>query len=413
MTKRNLTGILALCLAAALLTGCGDGIRQYRGEDGAAVSPAPTASTAAAGLAADAAEPAASADPAAAPGAGAFTPDTVVATYDGQDVLWPEYFYWLNEYAGYLDYLAMLGAFTYSDGWNGYDLTTRYTDGELVARSAWERLVQYRAVRALAAEQGVVLDGEDEAQVQENFRLSADGFGDSDGTCTDEEEAAFVQYLDEMGMERSLFEDVLRTERLSDKLFAALYGEEAAGYTDEYALAFAQEQGIMAAKHILLFTVDMTTGQPLSQEEIAQRKQTADELYEQLAAVQESPQELEALFDQLMEENSEDTGLAAYPDGYIFGEGTMVSAFEQTTKSLREYGLSEPVLSEYGYHIILRLPVDPDGMLMDASGQELTVRMAAAQADYTARLAAGSEAAEVVWKDGFETPDIAAIFGDR
>ena len=35
---------------------------------------------------------------------------------------------------------------------------------------------------------------------------------------------------------------------------------------------------------------------------------------------------LEAELDELMEANSEDGGIDTFPDGYLFGEGVMVSA---------------------------------------------------------------------------------------
>ena len=379
--KRTAAFLLALCLTGAMLAGCGAGN-------------------------ADSAEP--TAEPEEALGFAAFAPDAVVASYNGRDVSWREYFYWLNYNVDYADYLAAMGAFTYTDGWDSSDINEQYTNGQLVQQAAWDALAQYRAVEDLAAQEDVTVD---EAEVQAYYEQNVDT--DGDGECSEQEIADFEEYLAQVNADRAFYDDMTRRGMLSDALFETLYGANAADYPDDYAVEYANDQGIMAAKHILLLTMDMASGEALDEDVIAEKEQTAGELYEQLAAVEDDPEALEALFDQLMQEHSEDTGLATAPDGYVFTEGVMVTAFEDAVMSLEEYGLSEPVLSDYGYHIILRIPVDPDGVVMDPTGQGLTVRLNAAQADFSGRITAAVDAAEVVWEDGFQDLDMAAIFGER
>ena len=404
--KRPTAFLLCLCLAAALLSGCGgSAIGHYQGPEETAAAPEATEAPAAD---ADAAPEGEDAAPETGLGFAAYAPDAVVARYNGSPVSWMEYFYWLDYNVGYLDYLAAMGALTYSDGWDGHDASSQYTDGEAVQQIAWTSLAEYRAAEELAAAEGVTVD---EEAVRAYYEQSADS--DGDGACSEEEAADFEAYLAGMNTDRAFFDDMTRRGMLSDALFEALYGADAADYPDDYAVEFADDQGIMAAKHILLLTTDMATGEALDEDVIAEKEQTAQDLYDQLAAVQDDPEALEALFDQLMEEHSEDTGLAANPDGYVFTEGVMVTAFEDAVRALEEYGLSEPVLSDYGYHIILRIPVDPDGTVMDPTGQGLTVRRSAAQADFSGRITAAMDAAQVEWEDGFQDLDMTAIFGER
>ena len=130
-------------------------------------------------------------------------------------------------------------------------------------------------------------------------------------------------------------------------------------------------------KHILLLTVDME-GQPTQQEDgsyaypaldaetVAAKRAQAEDLLAQLRASSDP----EALFDQLMNEHSEDSGLAANPDGYTATPGEMVPAFEQTAFSLGMGEISDIVESSYGYHIILRLPVDDPSSYAEACREQ-------------------------------------------
>ncbi len=64
--------------------------------------------------------------------------------------------------------------------------------------------------------------------------------------------------------------------------------------------------------------------------------------------------------------------------------------------------------SSYGYHIILRTPVDPDGVLVSYGA---TLRNVAAAELFYRMESEWIENAEAEWNEGFETPDLAAIFG--
>ena len=61
---------------------------------------------------------------------------------------------------------------------------------------------------------------------------------------------------------------------------------------------------------------------------------------------------------ELSEDGRNEDGTLAAPDGYTAGPGEMVSAFEEASLALEVGGLSGIVESEFGYHIILRLPID-------------------------------------------------------
>lgn len=407
--KRTLAWLICLCLALTMLAGCGgSGIEQYENED-AQSTEAPEETGGDDGGSTEEPEPTATPEPGL--GYAAYGPDEVVATFNGKDVTWREYYYFLAYYEQYIRYLSSLGAISFS-GWDGFDLMADTDNAHWVRQSAQSSLFQFCVMDTVAEQTGVALDEADEAALQQMFEQNADSYsGDGDGTCTDEEAAAFEEYLDGQFVDRALFDKVNGAGLLWDKAFTALYGENGADYPDADALAYAEEQGIMSVKHILLLTVDTATGEALSDEEIAGKKVDIDEMYQELSALEGDRSALEARFDELMNEKSEDTGLAANPDGYLFGPGVMVSEFEDTASALEEYGLSEPIQSSYGYHIILRLPVDPDGTVMTADGSNTTPRYAAADNAFYARVMQAVADGEVTWNGDFEDLDMDAVFG--
>ncbi|MDE6259330.1 MAG: peptidyl-prolyl cis-trans isomerase [Oscillospiraceae bacterium] len=134
-----------------------------------------------------------------------------------------------------------------------------------------------------------------------------------------------------------------------DNLLAALTHEPDEQELDEYL----DSLGVFAVKHILLKTTD-DSNQPLPDDQIAAKKAQADDLLSQL----QGASDLEAKFDELMNEYSEDGGLATNPDGYVFSANdSLVGGFREATLALEIGGLSGVVETDYGYHIMLRLPL--------------------------------------------------------
>ena len=77
-------------------------------------------------------------------------------------------------------------------------------------------------------------------------------------------------------------------------------------------------------------------------------------------------------FDALIEEYNTDPGMETYTTGYYFGEGQMVEPFEEAAYSLENGQFSELVESDFGYHIIKRLPLDD----ADISSSEKFIELA-------------------------------------
>lgn len=407
MTRKLIAIVVCLCVLFAALAGCSSSkIETYDDPD--------TAATAAATDTDDDTTAAEEDTASTAQGYAAYDPDEIVAVVEGTDVTWREYYYWLYYYSSYVEYLAASYGVTLS-GWDAYELSSSYTNGEVVILNAQTAIAQYRAMETMAAEYSIALDAEDEELMESVYLSDADTYGgDGDGEATEEEIAAFEEYLDEQFMNKELYDYLNMVQLLNEDMFLALYGENGENVTDEEVQTFVDENGLMGAKHILLLTVDSSTSEALTDEEIAEKQALAEDLYAQLTAAEDQETML-ALFDELMAEYTEDTGYAYYPDGYIFGEGEMVEEFETAVESLGEYELSEIVESDYGYHIILRIPVTADATYgVDSDGATYTLRYYVASEAFSSLLESYTTAAEegAAWNDGFtmDTMDLSAIF---
>ena len=79
-----------------------------------------------------------------------------------------------------------------------------------------------------------------------------------------------------------------------------------------------------------------------------------------------------------------------------------MAEFEDTCKALEEYQVSDPVLTTYGYHVIMRLPLSADGIIdYSSAGTPLTARSYTANAEYASRMDAQYEKAVFEYVPGF------------
>lgn len=336
-------------------------------------------------------------------------PDEVVATIGGRDITWQEYFYFIsNEAYNVENYIATMtmygGAVTWADPW-GADEDPDETFAGYVVRSAEDYLELMTAIDILAEENGAGLTEENQAAVQETV---AQTFAASLGE--DPTEEAIEGYLKERYMTRPILERLVSMDYLYSNTFNVLYGENGSDVSEEDALKYMTENGYLSANHILFMIIDPGTGEALSDEAAAEKLAQAQAVADELRAI-EDQDELLARFAELKSELDEDTGKIAYPDGYTFTSGVMVSEFEDATKALGDYEVSEPVKSSYGYHVILRLPLDADAELMSSSGSANARGLFATQ-DFSQALYAKMDELTVDYAEGFEKPDILAYLTD-
>lgn len=152
------------------------------------------------------------------------------------------------------------------------------------------------------------------------------------------------------------------------------------------------EENYIMAKHILIATSNLTTGEEYSPAEKGAARSKCDEV---LMKLREG-----ADFDALVKEYNEDPGMTQSPEGYVFTFGEMVEPFEKAAYALKPGQVSDVVESAYGYHIIKREAL-PEITEQYISPVEMNLREKAIY-----------EKAEGVAVEEYMTPDeiIAALF---
>jgi len=269
--------------------------------------------------------------------------DEVVAKLGSGEITAAEYLYWLNRVIG--NYLSQFGGQMSTLPWDT-EMSEGRTFGQEMLDQAADMAAFHCTLRLLAQEEGLTPDPSVASDISKQYADLVVQAGD--------EIRLLHAYWASM-LTKDLLIKLTENSNLYDQLQEKYFGEESGHYpTDAEVQAYLDESGQYRAKHILLRTVD-DDRQPLDEETIAQKKATADDLLAQLRAAEDPI----ALFDQLMNEYSEDTGLAANPDGYTTSKGQMVEPFETAALALQSGEISDVVESEFGYHIILRLPMDP------------------------------------------------------
>lgn len=293
-----------------------------------------------------------------------FPNDTVLLTVNGADVTAEEYLYWLGNMTSYYDMMmSMYGSSLNLDEAVDSDGTTW---GEQLKEIAYQNAVLIAVTPEAAARNGVTLDDEDLAELHQQRESNIESAGS---------EAKYAYQLQGMNIsdETSFGLDLTSAlftkleETYTQKLLTA-GGAEA--LTDEDVAAYVEETGLLRAKHILLLTKDPDTGEDYDDAKKAEQKAKAEDI---LAKLREDP----AQFDTLMNENSEDSGLSSYPDGYLFGPNEMVTEFEEGTRALAVGEISELVESTYGYHIILRLDADCEESRQECAESKFNEMMSA------------------------------------
>lgn len=322
-----------------------------------------------------------------------YAADEVVMTIDGEDITWDEYFNWIC-------YALSNYEYTYGPISDFATATANGNMSDAILDEATYMITMYRAVEKKAAELGIELPSDMEEQIAEDWEESLESF--------DNDEEALLEYVNQYYGSRELLEYISRVNSYSDDLFEYYYGADGEKLTEEQ-IAEGSE-GYLMAKHILIQTTDADTGLVLEEEEMKAAQDTIESIYAQLTAYEGD--DLEGYFDELTSQYTEDEGFLTYPDGYLFQEGDMVTEFYNAAMSVEEGQFSEIVESSYGYHIVMRIPIDVESVPMSYAsyGFNYSLRFIIAQSHFAEESDSWTENVDVETTASYDAIDLTQAF---
>ena len=344
-------------------------------------------------------------------GCGSKNEDTVM-TVDGVDVSFDEYMYYLNTAASTLInyYQASTGAGVDWDGVCIYDKTR--TNAEWCINEALYNAAQGCVIMSKGKSMNALPTDEQLKSLEDNISTIRKNYEESD-----DPDAAFADALNGQGFTLESFKAVNKINFTLSNIFTSLYGENGEKLSDEKLQAYIDENGFMTSAHILFRTKEdvkgddgKTTEKELSDSAKAEKKAQAEKLCKELKAIKDDTQRKEKFFE-YMKEYSEDPGKESFPNGYCFTEGTMVEEYTDTTRELKNYEVSDVVESDFGYHIIMRLPtVSSD---VDTANQYgYTLGQMASSYDFDEEMKTWDVTDKAKFNSGYKSFDFTQFFGD-
>jgi hypothetical protein len=262
------------------------------------------------------------------------------------DIYEVEYRYWVNQVLTY-DGIDPSGEID----WTGQSPDTEYTTlKEYVEHEAIKSAGIFRAIIMKSNEMGLELSEENQKYLDGIRDEYISYFGD---------EATYLDQLANAGLTEEMLKFQEEVSIYYSLLSKAIFGENGEEISEEDAISAADNQGVLRAKHILFNFPEAIDGNEITEEQKQETLDKANVLYKELSAITDADKLLTA-FDAKMQELSDDPGKVSNPNGYQFTEGVMVESFTVTAQNTPVNTISEPVDIQYGYSIILRLPIDPN-----------------------------------------------------
>lgn len=298
--------------------------------------------------------------------------DTTLLTVNGRAVPAKEYLYFLA------NGITQIGQYFGSAADINWDVTMYGIPlAQYLKEDARESVVRYYVAEDEAARANVTLTAEQTAELDGFHAYAVETLGG------EEDYRAFLrsQCIDEAGLRH--IQSVGRLyENLGPRLFPV---------PDQKELdAYLEEAGILRAKHILV-----------SDEALGR------EILDELKAAGNSEKKFDELAELYSEDGRNSAGHLAVSDGYVFKPGEMIEEFEDGAKALAVGEISGLVEGEFGYHIILRLPVTADDEL-SIGGMSVREEWAAARMD--ALLQSKADSATVETTALYDALDVEALW---
>ena len=291
-----------------------------------------------------------------------FADDEVMLTINGEPVTFDMYRHFLMYNKSYFDG----GDPSF---WTEENTRSSYNEINEVLKSYYVNMI-------LAKEKGLELTEEDYTYIDEEL--------DDMYSQYEMYGLSFEDQLSSMFLNRKVYRDLIAYDFCAQNLIEALVDPAEA---DKYI-----NENYVTVQHVLVSTMD-EAGQPLPEDQAKEKEALANEIYNKALAGED--------FRTLIDTYGEDPGMEAQ-DAYTFTYDEMVAEFEAKSFEIAEGEISEPVKTDYGYHIIKKLPLDKS-VFEDKNAQPwLTVADALGYEKYSEEVTKAMETLTVVETEAFK-----------
>ncbi len=278
--------------------------------------------------------------------------DEAVLHVEGAEITAEELLYWVISVA---DQYAQMGMSDWTMDIGGV------TMGDYVLGTAIDTAIYHSIIESKAYEFGAGPTDADHADYAERLQELRVSMGDESGADSN---LSFQYWLAYMGLTEETFEKLSMVGYCSQNLQQLLFGP---GGTQEMSAediqVWADSYGIVRVKHILI------ADELGTEEGMAVALGAAEAVYDEVMTQGGS----ESAFDVAMSMHTYDVdvyGNPNNPDGYVYDdmgyvvgtENMLVDSFTQAGTELAIGEVSQPVESDYGYHVMMRLPLDLDSL---------------------------------------------------
>ena len=264
--------------------------------------------------------------------------DDYVASVSGEKITVPEFKFMLNYVkAGFEQNVGVnpMDAEAVKAFWQNADNAESITKAK---EESLDRLKELKIVMIKAREKDLKLDEEElsEAKSYIDQFVETEGEGNRDN--------ADVKCKEMFGVTLAQLESIYEEYYLAGKY--ATEETKAIPFSDQELQAFYGENSALydkvTVKHILILSQD-ATGQPLAEEEKANKKKLSEEILDKAKNGED--------FEELVKEYSEDSGSKDIGGEYTFGKYEMMPEFEDRSINAKEGDMGF-VETAYGFHVM-------------------------------------------------------------
>ncbi len=224
-------------------------------------------------------------------------------------------------------------------------------------------LINNYCVEQIAKDNGIELDADELAEVEQTYQDSKESYESDESRSYD----TFEDYLTSTYCNKDLYMKSITRQALEKKVVLALYEDD---FRENLLPQYVHCQHILFSTTSLQ-TVTEAIPDDATDEEREELQAENDEAIanakaEVKATAEDVLQQIRdgADFEEMLIEYNEDPGETVGDDGHVLGyyftEGTMVDEFEDACFALGDNEVSDLVETDYGYHIIKRIPITDD-----------------------------------------------------